>query len=335
MLKNRTRPTLVVISCLVVYICKLHHEVLVLTSTESQITYLKLLEHQQVREKAYQDGKARRFDNALRLNARSFPEMIAHNTKISESKEPICVPRDWHRDLPWPWFVYAPTWTCANQMRIGELFDGGKWHCNLGILAAKSEQAGCIAYSFGSNGIIQYETMLHGHTGCEVHIFDPTVSDDRIPVMPKGLHFHKIGISAKSSTITVGDSKFDAKPLSTIMRELGHTHLNVLKIDIDGYEFDVVDALATDVLHVEDVHQGSYPTFQKHVLKDMVDELLLEVHWKGLDSVTKLFDTILAANFRIFKNEPNLFYIEQPSAGIEYSFVHERVAHEYETPWLA
>ena len=58
---------------------------------------------------------------------------------------------------------------------------------------------------------------------------------------------------------------------------------------------------------------------------------MLEIHWTGLENVMNLMDEIDSAGFRIFANEPNLFYYQQPAAGIEYSFIHERVAHEYNT----
>ena len=40
--------------------------------------------------------------------------------------------------------------------------------------------------------------------------------------------------------------QFQVKTISTIMRELGHTHLDMLKIDTEGGEFEDVLGLASD-----------------------------------------------------------------------------------------
>jgi len=246
-----------------------------------------------------------------KLRDGDFPEIKNHNEQIKSIGEELCIPAHWHINLPWPWFVYAPIWNCVHEERIGELFDGGKNHCNIDILKTKSS---CVVYSLGSDGKIEYETTLRQRTGCEIHIFDPTVPDERIPEMPEGLFFHKMGLSGSSGMIEVGGKQFPVKSMQEIMTELGHDHLHVLKCDIDGSEYDVFKSLA------ESGH-----------LENKVDELLLEIHWHGLEDVMNLMDEIDSAGFRIFANEPNLFYYQQPAAGIEYSFIHERVAHEYNT----
>lgn len=245
--------------------------------------------------------------NAQRLLRGEFNEQRQHNAMLDAGPEELCVNAQWHKNLPWPWFVYKPTWNCHLRERIGEVFDGGKYHCNLAHLRLEPN---CVAYSFGSNGIIEYETQLRERTGCEVHIFDPTVTDDRIPVMPPGIVFHKMGVAGTAGTVTVGGNEYPAKPLADIMRELGHAHLNVLKIDVDGYEYDMLKAMPD-------------------LLANQVDELLLEIHWKGLELSVELMESILHAGFRIFNHEPNLFYIALPAAGIEYSFIHNRVAMRY------
>ena len=257
-------------------------------------------------------------EQILKLKARQFSQVKIHNDWINNMAEKeICAPKEWHLDLPWLWFIFRPMWECSHKERIGEIFDGGKWHCNLKALENVAKQGGtCVAYSLGSNGQVEYEVSLQRRTGCEVHIFDPTVAEPS--GLPSGIRFHKIGIAGEEGTITVGGNKFPAKPLWKIMNDLGHTHLHSLKIDIDGYEYESLDVL------LERSWGG------KSILSDQVDELLLEFHWKGQDIAIRAFEQILGAGFRIFSHEPNLFYITQPAAGIEYSFIHNRVARAYE-----
>jgi hypothetical protein len=90
------------------------------------------------------------------------------------------------------------------------------------------------------------------------------------------------------------------------MKELGHTHLDLLKIDIDGAEWGLME-------------QGT------HNWLDAVDELLIELHWQGVNKVATLFDAIQQSGLAIFASEPNLFYYTQPSAGIEYAFIRPSV----------
>ena len=43
-----------------------------------------------------------------------------------------------------------------------------------------------------------------------------------------------------------GLSSFEVKKLSTIMKELGHAWVDVLKIDIEGNEWPVLEAMIAD-----------------------------------------------------------------------------------------
>ncbi|MBS1589418.1 MAG: FkbM family methyltransferase [Bacteroidetes bacterium] len=43
------------------------------------------------------------------------------------------------------------------------------------------------------------------------------------------------------------------KSLKTIMQELGHTHIDVLKIDIEGSEYDVIDNILDEKLSVTQI----------------------------------------------------------------------------------
>jgi len=278
------------------------------SKSTTDASLIAVLERQEGR---FQEAKAEMGRLGLRLRARDFPDVQRFNALIESSDEPFCVNRRHHLDLPWPWFIYKPIWNCNQAERIGEIFDGGKTHCNLGYLQQLPQ---CVAYSFGSNGIVNYELQLRARTGCDVHIFDPTVSDDRIPTLPPGITFHKVGVSGTTGEVKIGDSMFQVKSLADILAELGHTHINVLKVDIDAYEYALLRSMK-----------------ESGALASLVDELLLEIHWQGHDPTLDLLETIANAGFRSFNMEPNLFYYALPAAGIEYSYIHDRVAAAYNT----
>lgn len=81
-----------------------------------------------------------------------------------------------------------------------------------------------------------------------------------------------------------------ARSLRTIMRELNHTHVDVLKLDVEGAEFDIIAAWTAEGL------LRSVPICQ--VLVELHDRL-----FDGVADGTKsqaLIDAMHAAGFRVF-----------------------------------
>lgn len=73
---------------------------------------------------------------------------------------------------------------------------------------------------------------------CEIHVFDP----EKLPTAEVALRNH---FSAHNWGIGSVDSG-KIKRLSTIMTELGHSHIHVLKIDVEGHERESLPALVQD-----------------------------------------------------------------------------------------
>jgi len=48
-----------------------------------------------------------------------------------------------------------------------------KYICRAPLL----RQQACVVYSFGSNGQVSFEEEMIRRTGCEVHVFDPTMDE--------------------------------------------------------------------------------------------------------------------------------------------------------------
>jgi FkbM family methyltransferase len=239
----------------------------------------------------------------------------AHNQLMEElastkNRDTICSKASHHIDLPFPWFIFKPTWNCLAKERVGNKFDGGKWHCNINAIRKHPR---CIVYSLGSNADVGYELAIRDRTDCEIHVFDPTVSKKKVqPMLPKNAYFHEIGIAGHTGSMDIDGKLYKVSTIKDVMTELGHERVSVLKMDIEGNEYAAIDALDLS-----------------NALKTAIDELLIEFHWRGAPLAVNAFERILRAGFRIFSNEPNLFYRTLPAAGIEYSFIHERVADDY------
>jgi FkbM family methyltransferase len=151
-------------------------------------------------------------------------------------------------------------------VRLGTEYGG--WTVPQGLLDAQS-----VVYSCGAGTDISFDLALIEAVGCAVHIFDPTPSsvslvEDAASREPR-IDFHPWAIWSADQRLRLfspdyGDSNFsainlhgtaggfdaEARSLSSIMRELGHERLDLLKLDIEGAEYAVLDDLLASGLEV-------------------------------------------------------------------------------------
>lgn len=125
----------------------------------------------------------------------------------------------------------------------------------------------CIIYSLGSNGNFIFEEAVSESTPCEIHTFDCTVSKDRLPaVLPYRVTYHSICLGSDEDVTSMYRS------LGSIMNEFGHARVDLLKMDIEGFEFRVVEAL--------------YASFLKEGEKNLPYQISFEQHYRGLGDST-------------------------------------------------
>lgn len=131
-----------------------------------------------------------------------------------------------------------------------------------------------VVYSFGAGTDISFDLELHRLTGATVHIFDPTprsVAWMRSQALPDGVFFHPLGIAGHDGEITfhpprrASSSHFSpvqryrdpasgdrvtapVERLSTIATRLSHSRVDLVKMDIEGGEYDVIADLVADPL---------------------------------------------------------------------------------------
>lgn len=130
---------------------------------------------------------------------------------------------------------------------------------------------GARVYAFGVGDTLAFETALIERHGVVVHAFDPTpaalawIESQRLP---RGLVFHPWAIAGADGTLTLyprvrrkgrkSRTMWTADPgqadsssaivtpaytLESIMRELGHERIDLLKLDVEGAEYDAIDAM--------------------------------------------------------------------------------------------
>jgi hypothetical protein len=152
--------------------------------------------------------------------------------------------------------AFTPSTDCPDQERVGGFGPGAKWVCQPRQLLRPGH---CVVYSFGSNLDIGFELHLQlmvagqdrilglgSDRMCEIHVFDPTPSVVRAArgfVWPPNTHFHPWGLGAPGITALVleGQNITELYTLDDVMARLEHTHIDVLKIDIEGSEFDMLN----------------------------------------------------------------------------------------------
>jgi hypothetical protein len=150
------------------------------------------------------------------------------------------------------WYSFGPyyscDWTLDKYPSFANEFDGGKWVCGLRELglSQRTPDQQCVVYSFGSCNNDHFEKRVHALTNgrCRVHIFDPHSKPIRGPHVTQ---YHSVGLTgesdvppkAKSRLIKWGDRVIgNGATLKEIMTTLEHKSVDVLKVDIEGSEFN-------------------------------------------------------------------------------------------------
>ncbi len=196
--------------------------------------------------------------------------------------------------------------TLKNDINIPVIKDGGWWFTPEGL------NSGSIVYSLGVGDDIDFDLSVIEKYGVTVHAFDPTPSsidmlDGRD--LPQRFEFHPWAVSATDGSLTFyprlrkDGSKSDvmytmiaeeetiddaievaAYSLSTISEKLGHQKIDLMKMDIEGAEYEVLDGLLASPIK---------PT-----------QLLVEFHHRfpgiGLAKTADVIERLRAAGYRIF-----------------------------------
>lgn len=153
------------------------------------------------------------------------------------------------------------------HQRIGTSYGG--WTVATGPLSRDS-----VVYSFGVGEDISFDLGMIARFGVTVHAFDPTprsIAWLRAQSVPDQFRFYDFGIAAYDGTArffpphddahvsfsTLGSAAsiqtaVDApvRRLSSIMRELDHCRVDILKLDIEGSEYDVLEDLVRSEIPV-------------------------------------------------------------------------------------
>jgi len=227
--------------------------------------------------------------------------------------------------LGWDFFV-KPDCHYSYQ-RFGSEYGG--WNVAVSQLNENS-----IIYSFGVGEDASFDIALMQKYGCVIHAFDPTprsfqwVQEQNFP---PDFIMHNYGISNRDGLalfnppenpahvshtlldrLTTKDKAIEVsvKKLSTTMKELGHWKIDLLKMDIEGAEY----------LVIEDIKNNNSPPPK---------QLLIEFHHRfnnvGINKTKDAIKTIkemgyfqfqpLARNSALYTTENNVPIKDEPPMG--------------------
>lgn len=184
--------------------------------------------------------------------------------------------------------------------------EGGWWFTPEGL------NSGSIVYSLGVGDDIDFDLSLIEKYGVQVHAFDPTPSsidmlDGRD--LPQRFVFHPWAVMATDGSLTfyprlkkdgsksgvmytmiaeketIDDAiEVPAYSLATISDKLDHQQVDLMKMDIEGAEYEVLDGLLASPVK---------PT-----------QLLVEFHHRfpgiGLEKTADVIERLRAAGYRVF-----------------------------------
>lgn len=172
----------------------------------------------------------------------------------------------------YPQWQFSPphVQTARRLSRVGS--DYGGYYIDLSVIPADP-----VIYSLGVGEDISFDLCLIEQYGFTVHAFDPTPKVQTwldSQTLPHKFRFQAIGIADFD-----GEAQFYLPPrpdfishsliqaqqysgssipvpvakLSTVMAKLGHAHIDLLKMDIEGAEYSVLTDLLTEEIEVRQI----------------------------------------------------------------------------------
>lgn len=129
------------------------------------------------------------------------------------------------------------------------LLDPRSYLPNNDVTNSSSSSSRCLVYALGIAADIRFEERIQSVAHCEVWAFDCTSGPQvRARMKERGIHFRPWCIGQRRSMqqsqyrgdAGVEESKFEWRTLRQAQHELGHARVDILKMDIEGFEWDVI-----------------------------------------------------------------------------------------------
>lgn len=214
--------------------------------------------------------------------------------------EPTLVHRGGHAAFG----LLPPAWA-APVVRYGALSDASRAPESDGaklLLDVRGLAAPCVIYSLGGNQQTEFEEAMLAATSCAVWTFDCTVTEAAMAPLIKrtrggaGRFFFRpycVG-GINGDRVTIKGEAVVLRSVTSIMAELSHARVDLLKMDIEGAEHDALPAFLSAIAPVA-----------------LPAQISLELHWqlRALNSL-RVVRELVRAGYVLASREDNPFCTE-------------------------
>jgi FkbM family methyltransferase len=217
-------------------------------------------------------------------------------------------------------FKVTPAITC-DSCYLGSEYGG--W-----AVVHNQVDANSVIYSIGVGEDISFDLAMIERFGVQVQAFDPTpksiqwVKQQNVPTLFK---MHEYGIAdfdgevsfnppensnhvshtlLERTSTSANAIKVPVLTLASMMEKLGHKHIDLLKMDVEGAEYQVIESL------IKTSHRPS--------------QFLIEFHHRfpqvGVEKTRKAISQLNQMGYKLF---------DVSSSGEEFSFIHSSAIKQY------
>ena len=150
------------------------------------------------------------------------------------------------------------------------LGDAWTWTIDPSEMSAQS-----VVYCAGVGDDISFEKQLVKRFGCEVTLLDPSPTGEITMSLPENqdtkLKYEKAGLADKDGEIvlgvpenptaasyfmtadTQGGMRFPSKSLPSLMQKQGHNRIDLLKMDIEGFEYGILRQICAEKIPIRQI----------------------------------------------------------------------------------
>lgn len=193
--------------------------------------------------------------------------------------------------------VLVPEVFCPYPVRVGGVYDGGKYVCN----PARMPRTNCSIYSLGIGGDMSFDEELQtfNNNSCRIYGYDQSIQAEWLR-----LRYEKINGKLKKVYISpISQQEQDRYTIGDLVRSNNDTSVEFLKMDVEGAE-----------------HKTLIPFLEEY----RVCQIFLELHG-STSNHTQLLRKVATLDYALFSYEPNAYC----SFCCEYSFIHLSCMERY------
>jgi FkbM family methyltransferase len=136
-----------------------------------------------------------------------------------------------------------------------------------------------LVYSLGLSENLSFDLGMIQQYGANVHGFDPTIESRSFIAkshLPRGFHYHCLAVAGQDGQLDLYERigkggrkkgacflKASCKKISSLVQELGHSRLDVLKIDVEGSEYSILEDVCLKGIHASQIAVEFHHRFEE------------------------------------------------------------------------